>query len=168
MSRLSKKVAFGNTGLEISPIIFGTSCLGNLYQAVPYETKLDIIRQFFEHVEAPVVLDSAGKYGAGLSLEIIGKTLNELGKSSGDVIISNKLGWKRVPLKGPEPTFEPGAWFGIKHDAEQCISQELSNAGSRVVNCWVDTTRSCSPCMIRMNISVRQVMIMIAAKGLMM
>jgi len=130
VSQLSKKVSFGNTGLEIPPIIFGTSCLGNLYQAVPYETKLEIVRQFFEHVEAPVVLDSAGKYGAGLSLEIIAKTLNELGKSADDVIISNKLAWKRVPLKGPEPTFEPGAWFDIEHDAEQCISS------SGIIECW--------------------------------
>lgn len=130
MGGLSKKVTFGNSDLEIPPIIFGTSCLGNLYQVVPYETKLDIVRQFFEHVEAPVVLDSAGKYGAGLSLEVIGKTLNELEKSADDVIISNKLGWKRVELKGPLPTFEPGAWFGIEHDAEKCISF------SGIIECW--------------------------------
>lgn len=61
-------------------MIFGTSCLWNLYQAVPYETKLEIVRQFFEHLESPVVLDSAGKCGAGLSQEVIGKTLRQLGK----------------------------------------------------------------------------------------
>ncbi len=122
MSVLSLKREFGKTGLKLPPIIFGTSCLGNLYQEVAYEMKLAIAGEWFKHVEGPVVLDSAGKYGAGLALEMIGKTLAELGIKPEDVIISNKLGWKRVPLKGAEPTFEPGAWAGIEHDAEQCFS----------------------------------------------
>ncbi len=114
----------GQTGLTIPPIIFGTSCLGNLYQAVPDETKLAILQEFFAHVDVPVFLDSAGKYGAGLALETIGKGLRKLKIPPAQVIISNKLGWKRVPLKGPEPTFEPGAWVGLSHDAVQDISAE--------------------------------------------
>jgi D-threo-aldose 1-dehydrogenase len=124
MTILSQKQQLGTTDLSVPPIIFGTSCLGNLYQEVPYETKLAIAGEWFKYVEKPVVLDSAGKYGAGLALEMIGKTLSELGVQSDQVIISNKLGWKRVPLKGSEPTFEPGAWVGIDHDAEQHISYE--------------------------------------------
>ena len=130
MSKLDKKTVFGKTGLALPPIIFGTSCLGNLYHALSYETKLEIVRQFFEHVKSPIVLDSAGKYGAGLALEVIGRTLRELGKSTDDVIISNKLGWTRVPLKGAEPTFEPGAWIGIEHDAELSINH------SGIIDCW--------------------------------
>ena len=64
-----KRKPFGRTGLDMPPIIFGTSCLGNLYEALPWETKLAILREFFKHVPAPVALDSAGKYGAGLALE---------------------------------------------------------------------------------------------------
>lgn len=127
--RLNKKNTFGATGMEIPPIIFGTSCLGNLFQAVPYETKLAIVGEFFRHVAPPVVLDSAGKYGAGLALELIGKTLRQLGKTD-DTIISNKLGWKRVPLKGTEPTFEPGAWVDLENDAEQ----RMDAAG--IIECW--------------------------------
>ena len=37
-------------------------------------------------------------------------------------MISNKLAWKRAPLLTDEPTFEPGAWVNIKHDAVQDIS----------------------------------------------
>jgi D-threo-aldose 1-dehydrogenase len=40
------------------------------------------------------------------------------------VLISNKLAWKRVPLTTPEPTFEPGAWVNLKHDASQDISYQ--------------------------------------------
>lgn len=120
----------GETGLEIPPIIFGTSCLGNLYQALPYERKLAIVREYFRHVEPPVVLDSAGKYGAGMALEVIGQTLRDLGVNPGDVMISNKLGWLQVPLSGPEPLFEPGAWKGLDHDAEQHISYE------GIIACW--------------------------------
>jgi D-threo-aldose 1-dehydrogenase len=120
----------GETGLKIPPIIFGTSCLGNLYQALPDHTKLAIIQEMFQHVETPVVLDSAGKYGAGLALEVIGNCLKELGIRSEDVVISNKLGWVRVPLQAPEPTFEPGAWVDLAYDAEQ----DISYAG--ILRCW--------------------------------
>lgn len=120
----------GKTGLKIPPIIFGTSCLGNLYQALPEQTKLAIVREMFQHVETPVALDSAGKYGAGLALEVIGKSLETLGIRNEDVVLSNKLGWLRVPLRTPEPTFEPGAWVDLHYDAEQAISYD------GILRCW--------------------------------
>jgi len=115
---------FGKTGLAIPPIIFGTSCLGNLYQVVPEETKYSLVSEMFRHCPTPVVLDTAGKYGAGLALEVIGRCLRRLGVPPSQVIISNKLGWYRMPLLGPEPTFERGVWAGIQHDAESCISYD--------------------------------------------
>ncbi|MEM6393640.1 MAG: aldo/keto reductase [Planctomycetota bacterium] len=114
----------GNTGLTTPPMVYGTSCLGNLYQALSWDTKLEIVRQWFEHSPRPVVADSAGKYGAGLALEMMGKALRELGIPSEDVLISNKLGWRRVPLEADEPTFEPGAWAELEHDAVQDISAD--------------------------------------------
>lgn len=84
----------------------------------------------FEHMPGTVVLDSAGKYGAGLALEVMGKGLRELNTSPERVLISNKLGWYRVPLTAPEPTFEPGAWFGLQHDAVQRISYD------GILQCW--------------------------------
>ena len=121
MSLLSEKVPFGRTGLEIPPIVFGSSCLGNLYEELPFETKLSIAGEWVKNVDHPVI-DTAGKYGAGLALEMIGKCLRELGVPGEAVTVSNKLGWKRVPLRGSEPTFEPGAWANLKNDAEQNIS----------------------------------------------
>jgi len=114
----------GQTGLVVPPIIFGTSCLGNLYEVVADETKQAIVAEIVRHSPAPVVLDSAGKYGAGLALEVIGNSLRKLGVPQSQVIISNKLGWYRVPLRGPEPTFESGVWMGLQHDAESRISYE--------------------------------------------
>ena len=35
-------VPLGQTGVRVPPIVFGTSCLGNLYEALPAETKLAI------------------------------------------------------------------------------------------------------------------------------
>ena len=77
------------------------------------------MRAIFEHLPKPVVIDSAGKYGAGLALEVMGQCMRDLGIPPHDVIISNKLAWLRAPLTTPEPTFEPGAWFGLEHDAVQ-------------------------------------------------
>ncbi len=106
-----------------APIIFGTSCLGNLYRAIPMETKTAIAAEWFKAYPKPVI-DSAGKYGAGLSLECIGKALRALGKKLGDITISVKLGWRRKPLTTPEPTFEPGAWADLDWDAQQDISYD--------------------------------------------
>ena len=71
-----------------------------------------------------MVFDSAGKYGAGLALQVMGQCLRELGIKPDEVIVSNKLAWLRAPLTTPEPIFEPGAWFGLEHDAVQDISYD--------------------------------------------
>ena len=111
----------------MTPIIFGTSCLGNLYREVPLETKVEIAAEWFKAFPRPFI-DSAGKYGAGLSLECIGNALRELGKKPGDLTISVKLGWRRSHRLAPgeEPTFEPGVWKGLEWDAKQDISEEGS------------------------------------------
>jgi len=115
-------IPFGNTGLMTPPVVFGSTALGNLFREFSYESKLATMRAIFAHLPKPVVIDSAGKYGAGLALEVMGDCLRELGIADDDVIISNKLAWLRAPLTTPEPTFEPGAWFGLQHDAAQDIS----------------------------------------------
>jgi len=122
--KLKTKNPLGKTSLKVPPIIFGTSCLGNLYQALEYDVKLEIMKEWFRCVESPVVIDTAGKYGAGLALEVIGKGLNKIGIKGEEILISNKLGWFRTPLKTPEPTFEPGVWTDLKHDAVQKISYD--------------------------------------------
>lgn len=109
--------------MKLTPIIFGTSCLGNLYKVVPMETKIAIAAEWFKAYEHPVI-DSAGKYGAGLSLECIGKALKALGKKDSEISISVKLGWRRKPLTTPEPTFELGTWAGLEWDAVQDISYD--------------------------------------------
>lgn len=110
--------------MKNSRIIFGTSALGNLYTAIPFNDKKAILEECLRHAVKPVIFDSAGKYGAGLALEVLGRCLKELNVPKGDVIISNKLGWYRTPLKTPEPTFERGVWKEIDYDAAQHISYE--------------------------------------------
>lgn len=122
--------AFGKTGLTVPPIIYGTSFLGNLYHELPYETKLLIMQKWFEVSNSTPMIDTAGKYGAGLALEVIGAGLKTLDADKDSIVISNKLGWYRVPLQGDEPTFEPGAWANLKFDAEQRISY------SGILECW--------------------------------
>jgi D-threo-aldose 1-dehydrogenase len=121
---------FGKTGLTIPSIIYGTSFMGNLYQELTWETKLEIMKKWFEVSVTSPMIDTAGKYGAGLALEVIGKGLKELGVKRDDIIISNKLGWYRIPLLTDEPTFEPGAWVNLKYDAVQKISY------SQILECW--------------------------------
>jgi D-threo-aldose 1-dehydrogenase len=109
---------------EFPRVIFGTSCLGNLFHILPEETKQELVKECFAQPDRPVYFDSAGKYGAGLALESLGECLRKAGVKQEDVVICNKLAWVRTELKTPEPTFEPGVWKGLKHDAVQRISYD--------------------------------------------
>ncbi len=122
--KLTKKKALGLTGLQVPQVVYGSSYLGNLYRELPYDEKLELMGRWFECTEKPVVIDTAGKYGAGLALEVIGRGLADLGINPADVVISNKLGWYRVPLTKKEPTFEPGVWAGLEYDAVQTFGYE--------------------------------------------
>lgn len=104
--------------------------MGNLYQELSEEVKLQIMQEWFAVSESAPMIDTAGKYGAGLALEVIGAGLKKLGVKKDDIIISNKLGWYRVPLTTDEPTFEPGAWVNLKYDAVQKISY------TGILECW--------------------------------
>lgn len=110
--------------LEAAKLVFGATSLGNLFREIPDVEKSQIVDSWIESTVAPVIIDSAGKYGAGLSLEVIGRELERSRIEGRDVYVSNKLGWRRKPLSTPEPTFEPGAWFGLEHDALQDISYD--------------------------------------------
>jgi D-threo-aldose 1-dehydrogenase len=128
-------------GVDIPPVIFGTSALGNLFVAKPYEEKLEIVKECVNHSKGIVVFDSAGKYGAGLALETLGKCLKELNVKQEDVIISNKLGWVRTKLETEEPTFESGVWKDLEYDAVQKISYdgiiECFEQGNQLLNGYI-------------------------------
>lgn len=119
--------------LDLPPIVFGATTLGNLFVARSDSEKRQLIEAWFRHAPAgKVVIDTAGKYGAGLALEVIRRELEALQVNPADVLISNKLAWRRVPLTTPEPTFEPGAWVDLQHDAVQDISYD------GILRCWTD------------------------------
>ncbi len=111
--------------MQLPPVIYGTSCLGNLYQATSYENKLAIVKACIDNAPNGIaVFDTAGKYGAGLALEMLGKCLSDLRVDPSKVLISNKLGWFQTALLTPEPTFEKGVWVDIQNDAVQTISYQ--------------------------------------------
>ncbi|MFY9151725.1 MAG: aldo/keto reductase [Prolixibacteraceae bacterium] len=116
--------------VEFPQIIYGTSYLGNLYRELSETEKLALMQEWFRVNPGKVMIDTAGKYGAGLALEMIGRGLEKLGITNDQITISNKLGWYRVPLTTTEPTFEPGAWANLKYDAVQKISYD------GILECW--------------------------------
>jgi D-threo-aldose 1-dehydrogenase len=109
---------------DLPRVVFGTSGLGNLFVALEEQEKMNIVSECLRLANGKAVFDSAGKYGAGLALEMLGKCLKQLNARPEDVIISNKLGWLRTELTTDEPTFEPGVWKNLNHDAVQKISYE--------------------------------------------
>ena len=124
--------------IKLPKVVVGTSGLGNLYVALPEADKCAIVGEWIKHSGKPAVFDSAGKYGAGQSLESLGNCLRQLQVKPEDVLISNKLGWYRTPLKTAAPTFEPGVWKGLEYDAVQKISYkgilECFEQGNELLN----------------------------------
>ncbi|MEI6388022.1 MAG: aldo/keto reductase, partial [Spirochaetota bacterium] len=110
--------------LVLPPVIFGISALGNLYRALHVAEKRAIVAAGLRHTRGVAVFDGAGKYGAGLALEELGQALRAEAVAPEAVLVSNKLGWRRTPLLGTEPTFEAGVWKELRHDAVQDISAE--------------------------------------------
>ena len=110
--------------VNLPKIVFGTSSLGNLFVELDNETKNQLVKAAVENSHGLPLFDSAGKYGAGLALESLAAGLKALNVPPTAVKISNKLGWKRIPLTTPEPTFEPGAWINLQYDAVQDISYQ--------------------------------------------
>ncbi|MEO7532721.1 MAG: aldo/keto reductase [Ferruginibacter sp.] len=136
-----KAIKRDSVDVSLPPVVFGTSGLGNLFVALGDQEKLDIVSECVALSNGKVVFDSAGKYGAGLALEALGQCLKQLHIPPGDVIISNKLGWVRTELKTEEPTFEPGVWKNLKHDAIQKISydgmMESFEQGNELLNGYI-------------------------------
>ena len=132
---------FDKVPLHLPPVIFGTSGLGNLFVALDEEEKLNIVSECVRLSKGTVVFDSAGKYGAGLALETLGKCLKQLNVQPENIVISNKLGWVSTELKTKEPTFEPGVWKNLKNDAIQKISydgiNECFEQGSELLNGYI-------------------------------
>jgi D-threo-aldose 1-dehydrogenase len=142
MNAQSKQETKEIASLHLPPVIFGTSGLGNLFVALEEEEKLNIVSECVRLSKGKkVVFDSAGKYGAGLALETLGKCLKQLNVEPKNVVISNKLGWVRTKLKTKEPTFEPGVWKNLKHDAVQKISydgiMECFEQGNELLNGYI-------------------------------
>lgn len=104
--------------------IFGTSSLGNLFIELDTSEKTALVKAAVDNCIGIPIFDSAGKYGAGLALESLAYALKQLNIPPNKVKISNKLGWKRIPLTTAEPTFEPGAWINLQYDAIQDISYQ--------------------------------------------
>ncbi len=110
--------------IKLPPVIFGTSGLGNLFVSLDEEAKMKIVEACILLSGGQVVFDCAGKYGAGMALEVLGRALRRLNIAPEDAVIINKLGWVRIPLKGKEPTFEPGVWKDLRYDAVQKIGYD--------------------------------------------
>src|SRR4051812_17312354 len=77
--------------LRLPPVLFGTSALGNLYREIPEARKAGIVDACRSATLGTAVFDGAGKYGAGMALEVLGRSLRGASVGADEVLISNKL-----------------------------------------------------------------------------
>ena len=85
---------FGNTGLRVPPIMFGTSALGSMRRVIPEQTKLEICGAWFQHVAPPVFIDARGPTGDRVAIQVLARALRRLDVSPEDAVISSRVGWK--------------------------------------------------------------------------
>lgn len=88
-----EKRKIGNTGVAVTPIMFGTSGLGNMPDTYGYEVSeeraYDTIRAIFD---GPVnCLDTSNNYGFGRSEQRVGDVIRERGGLPEGFVISTKL-----------------------------------------------------------------------------
>jgi D-threo-aldose 1-dehydrogenase len=93
MGAFMKKKTIGNTGLNITPLCFGTSSLGNMPDTYGYEVSEAQARETLNAIfDGPVnFLDTSNNYGFGRSEERIGDALRERGGLPEGFVISTKL-----------------------------------------------------------------------------
>ena len=82
---------FGNTGLRVPPIMFGTSALGNVRRVIPEQTKLEICGEWFRHVSPPVFVDTSHQDGNGLALEALARAFQRLDVSPEEAILASRI-----------------------------------------------------------------------------
>ena len=89
-----QKRPLGKTGLEVTPICFGATALGNMPATYGYsvglDQALDVIRAIFTGIGPVNFLDTAAEYGNGESERRIGLVIRELGGLPPGFVLSTK------------------------------------------------------------------------------
>ncbi len=91
----------GNTGIEVSILGLGAAPLGNLFKDVPQAQAIDTIHASLD--AGITFLDTAPKYGNGLSEKRLGMALKDVPRDS--YILATKVGWDIHSGERPTPAF---------------------------------------------------------------
>ncbi len=86
----------GTLGIEVPPIVFGTSALANLPYVIPEQRKLAVCGEWFQNVEPPVFIDVAYRHGDGLALESLGRMLRRVGIPGEEVVVHLTVDSNRI------------------------------------------------------------------------
>jgi D-threo-aldose 1-dehydrogenase len=92
MISLSQRRPLGLTGLNVPPIVFGTTALANVPRVIPEQRKLAICGEWLRNVEPPMLVDVAYDDGDGMSLEVLSRMLRHLDVSASEVVVHLTLG----------------------------------------------------------------------------
>lgn len=113
-----------HSGFRLPRTVFDTKELGSRCDTLSEVAKLEIVKERIKKHTGPVAFDTAGKYGAGLALETLGRCLQRLSVSPKNVIISNKLGWIRTEMKADDIFFGNRISSNLKYKAVQKIGYD--------------------------------------------
>jgi D-threo-aldose 1-dehydrogenase len=92
----------GNSGTIVTAFGLGGTGLGNLYRAVDDQAAHELVT--VAYANGIRYFDTAPVYGLGLSELRLGRSLTALRRE--DFVLSSKVGYKLVPLREGEPTWD--------------------------------------------------------------
>ncbi len=114
------RTPLGNTGFFVPPIVFNTAALGNVRRVITEQAKAAICGEWFRNVIPPVFAHIMYRYGDGMALEVLGRTLRRLEINSDEVVI-------QLSLDGESLTSSAG----LSGEAAQCWEKSCQLLGDK-------------------------------------
>lgn len=108
------KTVLGKTGIEVSPVGFGTAPLGDFFERLDEATAIETVASAV--ASGINLIDTSPHYGNGLAEHRVGTALRSLVRD--DVVLSTKIGRVMSPASrhgGPPPPPPRGFVGGLPH-----------------------------------------------------
>src|SRR4051812_1184322 len=82
-----RRKLLGRTGVQVPPIVFCSAALGNVNRVITERAKVAICGEWFQQVMPPVVCHVSYRFGDGIALEVLGRTLRRFEIPGQEIVI---------------------------------------------------------------------------------
>jgi D-threo-aldose 1-dehydrogenase len=98
----------GLTGVQVPPIVFCIASLGNVKRVITEQAKVGICSEWFRQVRPPVVCHVNYRFGDGIALEVLGRTLRRFEIPGQEIVVNLAIDGE---LTGIKESWEKSCWL---------------------------------------------------------